>query len=57
METIFLAVIVVSLSVLGLAAGAIMGREPIKGSCGGVACIKGADCAACAKRDEEGARP
>jgi hypothetical protein len=57
METIFLAVIVVSLSVLGLAAGAIMGREPIKGSCGGVSCIKGVDCAACAKRDEEGARP
>ncbi len=56
METGVLAVLVVCLSVLGLAAGAIMGREPIKGSCGGLACIKGVDCAACAKRGQGSAR-
>ena len=56
METVFLAVIVVCLSVLGLAAGAIMGRGPVKGSCGGLACIKGVDCAACAKRGQGSAR-
>jgi hypothetical protein len=52
METVFLAVVLVCLSVLGLGAGAIMGREPIKGSCGGLACVKGMGCAACATRGQ-----
>jgi len=34
----------------GLAVGAIFGRAPIEGSCGGLSCIPGMDCAACAKR-------
>lgn len=50
METILLAVLVVGLAVLGLSVGVLAGREPIKGSCGGLNCIKGADCAACANR-------
>jgi hypothetical protein len=53
METILLSLVILALSFLGLALGAIMGRGPVKGSCGGVACIKGAQCTACAGRDEE----
>lgn len=44
----------VLLAVAGLSIGAILGRAPIKGSCGGVSCIPGADCAACPKRDRKG---
>lgn len=42
------------LAFAGLAVGAILGRPPIKGSCGGVSCISGADCAGCKKRDQKG---
>ena len=47
METLLLAFIIVLLAILGLAAGVIGGRPPIKGSCGGLACLKGIDCGAC----------
>lgn len=50
METILLAIVVVGLAVIGLSVGVLFGREPIKGSCGGLNCIKHADCAACANR-------
>ena len=40
----------VLLAFAGLSLGAIFGRPPIKGSCGGLSCIPGADCAACPKR-------
>ena len=53
MEIILLSVVILVLSVLGLSIGVIIGREPIKGSCGGVACIKGARCAACTRRGVE----
>ncbi|MDO6587840.1 (Na+)-NQR maturation NqrM [Salipiger sp. 1_MG-2023] len=41
-------------AVAGLGIGAIFGRAPIKGSCGGLSCIAGADCAACPNRTQRG---
>lgn len=40
------------LAFAGLAVGAIFGRAPLKGSCGGLSCIPGADCAACARKGD-----
>lgn len=55
---IFLLVLaLMALSMLGLMLGALAGRPPIKGSCGGLACIEGAGCGACPKRDARDARP
>ena len=34
----------------GLALGQIFGRPPVKGSCGGLACMKTTKCAGCANR-------
>lgn len=53
MATVLLSLAILGLSLLGLALGVLMGREPIRGSCGGVACIGGAECAACAERKED----
>jgi hypothetical protein len=51
METIIFAFAILLLSMAGLALGVMAGRKPIKGSCGGLACVKGIDCGACkAKR-------
>ncbi len=55
MATIVLSVFVVALAMAGLAVGVMAGRAPIKGSCGGLACIDGASCAGC--RHSEGDRP
>ena len=52
MMTLFFAVIVSLLAVLGLAIGLFAGRAPIKGSCGGLSCI-GLDCASCPSRQED----
>lgn len=56
MQTILLAILVVGLAVIGLSVGVMFGRRPLKGSCGGLTCIKGADCAACPNR-EAGTHP
>ncbi|MEH6833086.1 MULTISPECIES: (Na+)-NQR maturation NqrM [Falsihalocynthiibacter] len=42
------------LAIIGLSLGAIFGRAPIKGSCGGLACIPSAECAVCPKRSSKG---
>jgi len=34
-------------SITGLAVGVLLGRAPIRGSCGGMACVEGAECATC----------
>lgn len=47
METIILAFLILLLAIAGLAIGVLAGRAPIKGSCGGLACIKGIDCGVC----------
>jgi len=55
MSTFLISFIVVALAVAGLAAGTLMGRAPIRGSCGGMnncACAK-----PCARRQSAGRRP
>jgi len=56
METFIFAFVIILLAIAGLAVGVIAGRAPIKGSCGGLACVKGVDCGVCkAKRALEDA--
>lgn len=47
MSTFLLTFAIILLAIGGLAIGVLFGRPPIKGSCGGVNCIKGSDCGAC----------
>ncbi len=49
MLTFILATIILILAVLGLAVGVLMGRAPIKGSCGGLSCV-GLNCSTCPSR-------
>ena len=54
MMTFVLTFVVLVLAILGLALGAMLGRGPIKGTCAGLACVKGSGCAGCrVKRAEE----
>ncbi len=41
METFILAIIILGLLILGMSVGVLMGRKPIKGSCGGVGAALG----------------
>ena len=41
METVILAVVVLAVFILAMSVGVIMGRKPIKGSCGGVGAALG----------------
>jgi hypothetical protein len=50
---IFLVLIIVLLAVLGLGLGSVFGRGPVKGSCGGMACIKDIACEGCPHRKSE----
>lgn len=50
MATIILTFVILVLGMAGLAVGVLCGRTPIKGSCGGISCIKGIDCGACTKK-------
>ena len=36
--TLGLTLVIVALSVIGLAIGGVLGRKPLKGSCGGLSC-------------------
>lgn len=54
MATFLITLGVILLAFSGLAVGAIFGRAPIKGSCGGLSCIPGADCAACPNHGHKG---
>lgn len=45
--TIIFAFAILLLSVGGLAIGVMAGRKPIRGSCGGLACVKGFECGSC----------
>lgn len=55
MTTFVLAFVLVSLAVLGMAAGVLLGRSPIAGSCGGLG--NGAACAACTRPCARRRRP
>lgn len=54
METFILAFVLILLSVLGLAIGIIFGRTPLRGSCGGIACLKAIACGGCRKDGSHG---
>lgn len=48
MQTIFIAILLMALAMLGLAAGLLFGRPAVKGSCGGLAC--GGACGSCERK-------
>ncbi|MCV2879593.1 (Na+)-NQR maturation NqrM [Sedimentimonas flavescens] len=50
---LLLALGIVLLAVGGLALGMVFGRGPIKGSCGGMACLKDVACEGCPHRRAE----
>ena len=52
--TFLLAAGIVSASMLGLALSVVFGRAPLRGSCGGFACIEGIECEGCTKRRDVG---
>jgi len=47
MATFILTFGLIAAAFIALSVGVIVGRAPIKGSCGGLACVPNADCAAC----------
>ena len=49
MATLFMSTVIILLSVAGLAIGLLFGRPPIKGSCGGLACLKETRCEGCTR--------
>lgn len=54
-ETMMLSVAIFAIAGLGLGIGVLLRRQPIAGSCGGVACLKklGLGCAGGCHTDEE----
>jgi hypothetical protein len=52
MATFLLSFALIGLAIAGLAVGVMVGRAPLRGSCGGVAC-KGASCEACPRRGSQ----
>jgi hypothetical protein len=55
MATFVLTLVIVLASIAGLAAGVLLGRAPLRGSCGGIACLKSGGCTACkTHRNAEG---
>lgn len=57
MQTFILTLGLILLSAAGLAIGVLFGRAPIKGSCGGLACIEGARCGGCGRHRANGRQP
>lgn len=52
MTYFFITLAVLSLFLVFMAAGVLLGRDPIKGSCGGLAKIMGDKCEICGDRDK-----
>lgn len=57
METVFLALLIIAVSLAGLGLGALFGRGPATGSCAGLSCIKRGDCDACPNHSVREAKP
>lgn len=53
MEILLPVFVIFLLVVAVMAVGVFLGRPPIKGSCGGLACIKKLDCDFCPHREHE----
>lgn len=53
MEILLPVFVIFALAVAAMAIGVLLGRAPIKGSCGGLACIDKLDCEVCPHRDHE----
>ncbi|MCA8869262.1 MAG: hypothetical protein KDA67_11475 [Rhodobacteraceae bacterium] len=49
---ILLVLIIFFLAIGGLALGLMLGRGPLRGSCGGMSCIKNITCEGCPNREE-----
>lgn len=47
MQTFILALAIILISLAGLGLGLLFGRPALRGSCGGLSCVSGADCAGC----------
>ncbi len=56
MEVFFISFIIIGLAFLGMAAGVLLGRSSIKGSCGGLSATEGLDtgCPVCGSNRESG---
>ena len=55
MATFVFTLVIFLASIVGLATGVLLGRAPLRGSCGGSAFLKGGGCATCeTHRDAEG---
>ena len=52
MQYFIITFIVLSIVIVGMAIGYILGRKKLQGSCGGLGKIMGDDCMFCEKRDE-----
>jgi len=50
METIIFAFVLILVAIGGLTLGVMAGRPPLKGSCGGLACVQRIDCGTCKAR-------
>lgn len=56
MEVFLISFIIIGLAFLGMAAGVLLGRSSIKGSCGGLSATEGldAECPVCGANRESG---
>ncbi len=54
MAVFLLTFVLVSLALIGLALGVLMGGKPLEGSCGTAHCTKIMKCAGCPSRDKGG---
>jgi uncharacterized protein len=52
MQTFLFSLFFILISVAGLAVGILFRREPLRGGCGSVSCLKGAACGACQRAGE-----
>ena len=46
-ETVIFSFVLIGMAVAGLAIGIMFNRPALRGSCGGIACIKTAKCSGC----------